>query len=140
MRFRLAPLRGGMTLRSGGGKGTRSLLRNSLEECKKTLVQYHIAMTRSCSLFYLSLSFSFPFSLIIYSCFTSLCYTADGRCILAGGRSKFICIYNVAHQILLKKFQISRNRAFDGMKVCFIRRCTYRHTYVYPAYMYMWHA
>lgn len=51
------------------------------------------------------------------SCFTSLCYTADGQCILAGGRSKFVCIYNVAHQILLKKFQISRNLAFDGMMV-----------------------
>ena len=28
-----------------------------------------------------------------------------------------MCIYNVAHQILLKKFQISRNLAYDGMMV-----------------------
>ena len=53
----------------------------------------------------------------IRSCFTSLCYTADGQCLLAGGRSKFVCIYNVPHQVLLKKFQISRNRSFDGMQV-----------------------
>ena len=38
-------------------------------------------------------------------------------CLLAGGRSKFVCIYNVRHQVLLKKFQISRNLAFDGMMV-----------------------
>ena len=49
--------------------------------------------------------------------FGSLCYTADGRTILAGGRSKFVCIYNVEHQILLKKFQISRNRSLDGVEV-----------------------
>ena len=48
--------------------------------------------------------------------FTSLCYTADGRAILAGGRSKFVCIYNVEHQILLKKFQITRNRSLDGIE------------------------
>ena len=27
--------------------------------------------------------------------FTSLCYTADGQCLLAGGASKFVCIYDV---------------------------------------------
>ncbi|XP_065187306.1 periodic tryptophan protein 2 homolog [Sycon ciliatum] len=47
--------------------------------------------------------------------FTDLCYTADGSCLLAGGRSKFVCIYNVAQQALVKKFVISRNRSFDGM-------------------------
>ncbi|XP_032218191.2 periodic tryptophan protein 2 homolog isoform X3 [Nematostella vectensis] len=49
-------------------------------------------------------------------CFTSLCYTADGENVLAGGRSKFVCIYNVEQQILLKRFQVSRNLSFDGMK------------------------
>eukprot|EP00118_Oscarella_pearsei_P014686 m.127668 g.127668 ORF g.127668 m.127668 type:complete len:691 (+) comp37932_c0_seq27:393-2465(+) len=48
--------------------------------------------------------------------FTSLCYSADGSCILAGGRSKFVCIYDVRQQILLKKFQISQNRGLGGMK------------------------
>ncbi len=56
--------------------------------------------------------------------FSSLCYSADGVNLLAGGRSKFVCIYNVRHQILLKKFQVSRNMAFDGMmvSVSYIRR------------------
>ncbi|XP_046852347.1 periodic tryptophan protein 2 homolog isoform X2 [Xenia sp. Carnegie-2017] len=49
-------------------------------------------------------------------CFTSLCYTADGCCILAGGKSKFVCIYNIEQQILVKRFEISRNRSFDGMQ------------------------
>ena len=52
-----------------------------------------------------------------FSYFTCLCYTADGQGILAGGRSKFVCLYNVSQQVLLKKFQISRNLSFDGMQV-----------------------
>lgn len=47
--------------------------------------------------------------------FTSVCYSADGACVLAGGNSKYICIYEVSQQILLKKFQISSNRSLDGI-------------------------
>lgn len=47
--------------------------------------------------------------------FTSVCYSADGTCVLAGGRSKFICIYETSQQLLLKKFQISHNRSLDGV-------------------------
>jgi periodic tryptophan protein 2 len=47
--------------------------------------------------------------------FTSVCYSADGLCILAGGNSKYICIYEVSQQILVKKFQISFNRSLDGI-------------------------
>ncbi|ELU01708.1 hypothetical protein CAPTEDRAFT_223834 [Capitella teleta] len=46
--------------------------------------------------------------------YTSLCYTADGQCILAGGKSKNICIYSVKDQMLLKKFEITCNLSFDG--------------------------
>jgi len=49
------------------------------------------------------------------SYFTSVCYSADGRCVLAGGNSRFVCIYEVSHQILPKKFQVSYNRGWDGM-------------------------
>ncbi|XP_062558413.1 periodic tryptophan protein 2 homolog [Armigeres subalbatus] len=49
------------------------------------------------------------------SAFTSICYSADGECILAGGKSKYVCIYNVREAILLKKFQITQNRSLDGM-------------------------
>lgn len=47
--------------------------------------------------------------------FTSVCYTADGSSIIAGGNSKYICIYDVQSQQLLKKFQISHNLSLDGM-------------------------
>jgi len=49
--------------------------------------------------------------------FTSLCYTADGSCILAGGQSKNVCIYNVREALLLKKFEITQNRSFDAVDV-----------------------
>uniref|UniRef100_A0A8D8G919 Periodic tryptophan protein 2 homolog n=1 Tax=Culex pipiens TaxID=7175 RepID=A0A8D8G919_CULPI len=47
--------------------------------------------------------------------FTSICYSADGECIIAGGRSKYVCIYHVREAILLKKFQITQNRSLDGL-------------------------
>lgn len=73
--------------------------------------------------------------------FTSVCYASDGQHILAGGKSKFICIYNIQQQvclfplplsfsffglsqtddrsinrqILIKRFQVSHNFSFDGM-------------------------
>ncbi|KAK7097896.1 periodic tryptophan protein 2 homolog [Littorina saxatilis] len=48
--------------------------------------------------------------------FTTLCYSADGKVILAGGQSKNVCIYSVTHQLLMKKFQISQNHSLDGME------------------------
>uniref|UniRef100_A0A667XMP3 PWP2 small subunit processome component n=1 Tax=Myripristis murdjan TaxID=586833 RepID=A0A667XMP3_9TELE len=54
--------------------------------------------------------------------FTSLCYSADGESVLAGGQSKFVCIYNVKEQILLKKFEISCNLSFDAMEEFLDRR------------------
>ena len=47
--------------------------------------------------------------------FTSVCFSADGTCVLAGGNSKYVCIYEVSQQILLKKFQVSFNRSLDGV-------------------------
>ncbi|NXB76963.1 PWP2 protein, partial [Donacobius atricapilla] len=49
--------------------------------------------------------------------FTTLCYSADGQSLLAGGLSKFVCIYNVKEQILMKKFEISCNYSLDAMEV-----------------------
>ncbi|GMH15933.1 hypothetical protein Nepgr_017774 [Nepenthes gracilis] len=48
-------------------------------------------------------------------CFTTLCYSADGSYILAGGSSKYICMYDVAEQVLLHKFQITHNLSLDGV-------------------------
>ena len=56
-------------------------------------------------------------SLLSIRSFTSLCYSADGESILAGGQSKFVCIYNVKEQMLMKKFEISCNLSFDAMEV-----------------------
>ncbi|KAH0554693.1 periodic tryptophan protein 2 homolog isoform X1 [Cotesia glomerata] len=47
--------------------------------------------------------------------FTSLCYSADGQCILAGGASKNVCIYDVREQVLVKKFEITQNRSLDAV-------------------------
>ncbi|CAH2218576.1 periodic tryptophan 2 homolog [Pelobates cultripes] len=48
--------------------------------------------------------------------FTTLCYSADGRALLAGGLSRFVCIYHVEEQILAKKFEISCNHSLDAME------------------------
>ncbi|KAK6914986.1 WD40 repeat [Dillenia turbinata] len=48
-------------------------------------------------------------------CFTTLCYTADGSYILAGGNSKYICLYDIADQVLLRRFQITHNLSLDGV-------------------------
>lgn len=67
-----------------------------------------------------------------------MCYSADGTCVIAGGNSKYVCIYEISQKILLKKFTIrysprpvfvvgtahaadsldvrcSRNRSLDGV-------------------------
>uniref|UniRef100_A0A8C9VJ03 PWP2 small subunit processome component n=1 Tax=Scleropages formosus TaxID=113540 RepID=A0A8C9VJ03_SCLFO len=54
--------------------------------------------------------------------FTTLCYSADGQSILAGGQSKFVCIYNIKEQILMKKFEISCNLSLDAMEEYLDRR------------------
>lgn len=48
--------------------------------------------------------------------YNSLDYTADGRCILAGGNSKYIILYDVreGEGVMVKKFQISQNLSLDG--------------------------
>ena len=42
--------------------------------------------------------------------FTTVVYAKDGNHVLAGGNSKYICIYHVATGILVKKFVVSHNR------------------------------
>jgi len=44
----------------------------------------------------------------------SVCYTPDGSAVLAGGNSKYLCIYDCAGTALLKRFQLTRNRTLDG--------------------------
>ncbi|XP_031488518.1 periodic tryptophan protein 2 [Nymphaea colorata] len=47
--------------------------------------------------------------------FTSLCYSADGNYILAGGNSKYICMYDITDQVLLRRFQTTHNLSLDGI-------------------------
>lgn len=46
--------------------------------------------------------------------FNSLAYTADGSCLIAGGNSKYVCIYDCREGVMLRKFQISQNLSLDG--------------------------
>ena len=42
--------------------------------------------------------------------FTCLCYSADGRTILAGGKSKYLLLYDVQQKVLIKRFLISQKK------------------------------
>ncbi|KAJ3260331.1 hypothetical protein HK103_000966 [Boothiomyces macroporosus] len=48
--------------------------------------------------------------------FTSICFTSDSKGVLAGGNSKFVCLYDIDSKSLLKKFQISFNLSLDRMQ------------------------
>lgn len=54
--------------------------------------------------------------------FTTLCYSADGQALLAGGSSRFVCIYHTREQLLAKKFEISCNYSLDAMEEFLDRR------------------
>jgi periodic tryptophan protein 2 len=47
--------------------------------------------------------------------FSSLCYSSDGNYLLAGGNSKFLCIYHVHEKLLVKKLAVTWNLSLDGM-------------------------
>jgi periodic tryptophan protein 2 len=46
--------------------------------------------------------------------FNSICYSTDGGCLIAGGNSKYICLYSVTTMVLLKKFTVSVNLSLSG--------------------------
>lgn len=46
--------------------------------------------------------------------FSTIRYSADGTCILAGGNSKYICLYSVSSLVVLKKFTVSVNLSLSG--------------------------
>lgn len=47
--------------------------------------------------------------------FNSITYSADGEFIIGGGDSKYVCIYNIESQTLLKRFTLSKNKSLDGV-------------------------
>jgi len=54
--------------------------------------------------------------------YDSICYSVDGKFILAGGRSKYIGLYCISAQKLMKKFEISKNKSFEGSEEWLSRR------------------
>ncbi len=42
-------------------------------------------------------------------------YTADGACVIGGGQSKWVVLYDCEQRLLLRKWQISHNRSMDGV-------------------------
>lgn len=48
--------------------------------------------------------------------FNSIAYTADGACVIAGGNSKYVVMYDVREGVMVKKFQISDNLSLDGIQ------------------------
>ncbi|CCU83064.1 periodic tryptophan protein-like protein [Blumeria hordei DH14] len=46
--------------------------------------------------------------------YNTITYSSDGTCVLAGGNSKYICLYSVDSLVLLKKFTVSVNLSLSG--------------------------
>ncbi|KAL9594438.1 MAG: hypothetical protein Q9219_007031 [cf. Caloplaca sp. 3 TL-2023] len=46
--------------------------------------------------------------------FDCLSYSMDGSCIIAGGRSKYLCLYDVLSGTLMQKFTVSTNSSLEG--------------------------
>lgn len=47
--------------------------------------------------------------------FTSIMYSADGEYVLAGGNSKYVCLYYLRQRVLLKRFILTQNRALGSL-------------------------
>uniref|UniRef100_A0A2P2I4L5 Periodic tryptophan protein 2 homolog n=1 Tax=Hirondellea gigas TaxID=1518452 RepID=A0A2P2I4L5_9CRUS len=48
--------------------------------------------------------------------FEKLCYSSDGKQLLAGGKSKYVCVYSTAEMMLVKKYTITENRSLEGTR------------------------
>ena len=46
--------------------------------------------------------------------FNCIAYSADGSCIIAGGNSKYVCLYDVQSGTLIKKYTVSVNLSLQG--------------------------
>jgi len=47
----------------------------------------------------------------------SISYILDGNYLLAASWSKYISLYNIHQQILVKRFEVTRNKSFDRKNV-----------------------
>lgn len=46
---------------------------------------------------------------------TSVALSPNGEFVIGGGNSKNICLYDLKHKVLLKRFAITQNRSLDGV-------------------------
>nr|XP_026491208.1 periodic tryptophan protein 2 homolog isoform X1 [Vanessa tameamea] len=63
-----------------------------------------------------------PEKMLKTKAFTTLCYSADGTCVLAGGNSKNVCLYSIKESVLIRKFVITQNRSLDAVNDFINRR------------------
>ena len=47
--------------------------------------------------------------------FTTINYSPNGKCLIAGGHSKYICLYYLPQSLLLKRFITTINKDFEGV-------------------------
>lgn len=50
------------------------------------------------------------------TCFHTIAFSADGSAVLAGGNSKYVCLYDVGEKQLLRKYALSNNVSLDGVR------------------------
>lgn len=46
--------------------------------------------------------------------FTTIAYSFDGQALVAGGNNNSICLYDIADEVLLKRYVVSENMSLDG--------------------------
>lgn len=46
--------------------------------------------------------------------FTTINYSPNGKCLIAGGHSKYICLYYLPQSLLLRKFVTTKNKNYEG--------------------------
>ena len=46
---------------------------------------------------------------------TAVALSPNGEFVIGGGNSKNICLYDLRHKVLLKRFAITQNRSLDGV-------------------------
>ena len=47
--------------------------------------------------------------------FTTLAYSPDGGLLIGAGASKYLCLYDLRHRVLLSKFAFTENRSLSGV-------------------------
>ncbi|OAF65114.1 Periodic tryptophan protein 2 [Intoshia linei] len=58
--------------------------------------------------------------------FNTIVFSSDSNVIIAAGASKYVCMYSVPKQMLIKRFEITKNISLDGMMENLDRRTKYQ--------------